>query len=84
MTMLLSFGLLLFVSGRVMFCVLMLCWCWAVVLDVNVVDVRDLCVVNGASPVGFVLSLFYLYAFQMNSVRVWLFRFHVCCLFIGL
>ena len=28
--------------------------------------------VNGASPVGFVLPLFYLCAFQLNPVCVWL------------
>ena len=43
--------------------------------------------VNGASPVGFVLSLFYLCAYQMNPgcvVCVWLHLIEVCCLFIYL
>ena len=37
---------------------------------------------NCASPVGFVLSLFYLCAFQMNPVCVWLHLIEVCCLFV--
>ena len=48
----------------------------------------ELCVcVNGAYPVRFVLSLFYLCTFQMNPmcvVCVWLHLIEVCCLFICL
>ena len=46
--------------------------------------------VNGASPVGFVLSLFYMCEFQMNQVCgvcvvcVWLHPIEVCCLLICL
>ena len=40
--------------------------------------------VYGASPVRFVLSLFYLCAIQMNPVCVWLHLIEVCCCFICL
>ena len=67
MTMFLSFDCLLFVSGWVggslfvMGSCVVCAWCCCYVL----------CgCMNGASPVRFVLSLFYLYAFQMNPVCV--------------
>ena len=62
MTIFFGFGRLLFVSGWVVFC-----WCWAAVLNVFGVVVTSC--VNGASPVGFVLS-FYLCAFQIKPVCV--------------
>ena len=67
MTMVLSFGTLIVVSewfggdlSAIGFSVV--CdWCWCYDLGVCV---------NGASPVRFVLSLFYLCAIQMNPVCV--------------
>ena len=67
--------LIVFVSGWVVFC-----WRWAVVLDVLGVVVTSC--VNGTSPVGFVLSLFYLCVFQMKPVCMWFHLIEVCCLFI--
>ena len=53
-------------------CCVVCAWCY-----------NDLCgCVYGASPVRFVLSLFYLCAIQMNPV--WLHLIEVCCLFICL
>ena len=45
---------------------MVICLSWVVVLSVLVVVVT-ICV-NGASPVRFILSLFYMCAFQMNPV----------------
>ena len=62
----------LFVMGSCVFCA----WCWCYVL----------CgCMKGASPVRFVLSLFYMCAIQMNPVLcVWLHLIVVCFLFICL
>ena len=63
----LSFDLLLFVSGLVGGVFLVMGFC----VGCDWRCCYELCeCLNGASPIGFVLSLFYMCAFQMNLLSV--------------